>query len=134
MKCPNCNGLSNKVIDSRLTQENSALRRRRECEECGGRFSTYELIAKSDNDSTNIYTDFFKVVFGLELDSIGGRIRLLRFKKGLTIEKLAEFVDMDTSTLKKAETCNMLSVINLKSISNYFHVPLNYIVYGEEIR
>ncbi len=43
MKCPNCGHTESKVIDSRPT-ENSSIRRRRECLECGRRFTTYEII------------------------------------------------------------------------------------------
>jgi transcriptional repressor NrdR len=44
MKCPFCGGLDNKVIDSRLSQGDEVTRRRRECEACGRRFTTYERI------------------------------------------------------------------------------------------
>ena len=44
MRCPFCNHLETKVIDSRDTQESRAIRRRRECEKCGARFSTYEEV------------------------------------------------------------------------------------------
>lgn len=42
MYCPACNSKQTKVIDSRLTQEGLAIRRRRECEKCSFRFSTIE--------------------------------------------------------------------------------------------
>lgn len=42
MRCPFCNGMDTKVIDSRLAGEGSQVRRRRECNECGERFTTYE--------------------------------------------------------------------------------------------
>lgn len=42
MKCPFCGHADTKVVDSRETKEGSAIRRRRECEDCEGRFSTYE--------------------------------------------------------------------------------------------
>src|SRR5260370_13860624 len=42
MHCPNCSSTATKVVDSRLTEPGDAVRRRRECEECGGRFTTYE--------------------------------------------------------------------------------------------
>ncbi|MCW1888406.1 MAG: transcriptional regulator NrdR [Candidatus Moranbacteria bacterium] len=42
MLCPFCNHIETKVVDSRDTQENKAIRRRRECESCEKRFSTYE--------------------------------------------------------------------------------------------
>jgi transcriptional repressor NrdR len=44
MKCPFCNENDNKVIDSRLSKEGSAIRRRRECLLCGRRFTTYETV------------------------------------------------------------------------------------------
>jgi transcriptional repressor NrdR len=47
MKCPFCNHNEDKVIDSRETSDATAVRRRRECIECGKRFTTYEYIEKT---------------------------------------------------------------------------------------
>jgi transcriptional repressor NrdR len=44
VRCPACGHEEDKVVDSRATKENSAVRRRRECLECGHRFTTYEYI------------------------------------------------------------------------------------------
>ena len=44
MKCPYCGYSESKVIDSRPADENSSIRRRRECLSCGKRFTTYETI------------------------------------------------------------------------------------------
>jgi len=44
MKCPFCSDLENKVMDSRLTNDGLAVRRRRECLECKKRFTTYERV------------------------------------------------------------------------------------------
>lgn len=44
MKCPFCEYEESKVIDSRPTDEGEAIRRRRECLNCGKRFTTYEKI------------------------------------------------------------------------------------------
>jgi transcriptional repressor NrdR len=44
MKCPFCEYLESKVIDSRPTDEGQAIRRRRECMRCSRRFTTYEKI------------------------------------------------------------------------------------------
>jgi transcriptional repressor NrdR len=44
MKCPFCANGENKVIDSRLSKDSSAIRRRRECLACGRRFTTYEFV------------------------------------------------------------------------------------------
>lgn len=44
MKCPFCENIDTKVIDSRPTEEGYAIRRRRECENCNKRFTTYEKV------------------------------------------------------------------------------------------
>lgn len=44
MKCPFCNHSETKVVDSRGTNGNKTIRRRRECEKCQTRFSTYEQV------------------------------------------------------------------------------------------
>lgn len=44
MKCPYCACVDSKVVDSRSVEDNSAVRRRRLCEGCGKRFTTYEKI------------------------------------------------------------------------------------------
>ena len=44
MKCRYCASIESKVIDSRPTEDGSAIRRRRECISCGKRFTTYEKI------------------------------------------------------------------------------------------
>ncbi len=56
MKCPYCNEDETKVIDSRPADDNCSIRRRRQCEKCGRRFTTYEkletmplMVIKKDN-------------------------------------------------------------------------------------
>ena len=56
MRCPYCNEESLKVIDSRPMDEENAIRRRRQCENCGRRFTTFEkvetiplMVVKKDN-------------------------------------------------------------------------------------
>lgn len=44
MKCPFCGHIDDKVVDSRASSEGSAVRRRRECLDCGKRFTTYEIV------------------------------------------------------------------------------------------
>ncbi len=44
MRCPYCQGLEDKVVDSRLADEGVAIRRRRECLECGHRYTTFERV------------------------------------------------------------------------------------------
>ena len=44
MKCPYCGDENTRVIDSRPADDNSAIRRRRQCDVCGKRFTTYEKV------------------------------------------------------------------------------------------
>jgi transcriptional repressor NrdR len=44
MKCPFCGNAENKVIDSRISKDGKAIRRRRECLACSKRFTTYEFV------------------------------------------------------------------------------------------
>lgn len=44
MRCPYCGSLDTQVKDSRPTEDNSAIRRRRVCTDCGGRFTTFERV------------------------------------------------------------------------------------------
>ena len=47
MKCTKCSSIDSKVVDSRLTQDSTSIRRRRECLDCAFRFTTYEYILKN---------------------------------------------------------------------------------------
>jgi len=47
MRCPHCGYLEDKVVDSRLVREGRVIRRRRRCDECSRRFTTYEQIEDS---------------------------------------------------------------------------------------
>jgi transcriptional repressor NrdR len=44
MRCPYCQGTEDRVVDSRSSREGGAIRRRRECLQCGRRFTTYEYV------------------------------------------------------------------------------------------
>ncbi len=44
MKCPFCGHIEDKVVDSRLSTDAETIRRRRECEKCGRRFTSYERV------------------------------------------------------------------------------------------
>lgn len=75
MKCPYCGELEDKVIDSRLSQEGAAIRRRRECEACSRRFTTYERIEEAmplvvKKDGTREPFDRQKVMGGLRRAAI----------------------------------------------------------------
>lgn len=70
MRCPYCSHPNNKVLDSRLTDEERSIRRRRECIECEKRFTTYErfeetvlMVVKKDGRREKF--DRQKILYGL---------------------------------------------------------------------
>jgi transcriptional repressor NrdR len=71
MKCPFCHETENRVIDSRLSKDSNMIRRRRECERCSRRFTTYErveemmpLVVKKDGRREGY--DRIKIINGLK--------------------------------------------------------------------
>ena len=69
MKCRNCGSLESKVLDSRQSDDGLSIRRRRECINCGERFTTYETI-----ESTPVYvvkTDGSRQVFDINKVRVG---------------------------------------------------------------
>ena len=72
MKCPHCGHLEDKVVDSRPSQDNRAIRRRRECLKCGERFTTYEYVEQASlivvkSDGRREPFDKNKILAGLKL-------------------------------------------------------------------
>ena len=70
MKCPFCGRDNTRVIDSRPSDDNNAIRRRRVCDVCGKRFTTYEkvetiplIVIKKDNNGEPI--DRYQIDSGL---------------------------------------------------------------------
>ncbi|MBU2563212.1 MAG: transcriptional regulator NrdR [Actinobacteria bacterium] len=89
MKCPYCSNPDTRVIDSRLTDSNDSVRRRRMCEKCSKRFTTYERlenqpIAVIKKDNTRQPFDRNKI--------LGGLIRAC-IKRNISTEVLNKIVD-----------------------------------------
>ena len=89
MKCPFCNHLQDKVVDSRETKEGDTIRRRRECLSCERRFTTYEridevpyMVVKKDGRREKF--DRQKV--------LGGLLKACE-KRPVSTAKLADLVD-----------------------------------------
>lgn len=71
MKCPFCDFVDTKVIDSRLGREGNTIRRRRECVECGRRFTTYERVEETlplvvKKDGRREAFDRLKIIAGMQ--------------------------------------------------------------------
>ena len=100
MRCPNCQNEDTKVLDSRPVDEATAIRRRRECEKCEFRFSTYEEIEILD--LTVVKKNASKQMFSKE--KLERSIRLPLDKRphdDETLRKLLSAIEIDIQ--KKAK-------------------------------
>ena len=71
MKCPVCNFQDSRVLDSRPVEDGASIKRRRECANCGKRFTTYEVIdtvpiAVVKRDGRREFFDYHKLMRGIE--------------------------------------------------------------------
>jgi transcriptional repressor NrdR len=98
MKCPFCGFEESKVIDSRPTDENERIRRRRECLQCGKRFTTYEII--EDVPIIVIKKDKSREVFDRN-KILKGMLRACE-KRSVTIAELETAISEIEATLQSA--------------------------------
>ena len=96
MKCPYCGFLDSKVIDSRPTEGGDRIRRRRECESCRKRFTTYEVvetvpIVVVKRDGTRQTFDRSKIVNGL--------LRACQ-KRPVTLQQIEKITDEVTNEIR----------------------------------
>lgn len=98
MKCPFCGFEESKVIDSRPTDENERIRRRRECLQCSKRFTTYEII--EDVPIIVIKKDKSREVFDRN-KILKGMLRACE-KRSVTISELESAISEIEATLQSA--------------------------------
>ena len=89
MRCPFCSNQDSQVKDSRPTEDNTAIRRRRVCDQCGSRFTTFERIQL--RDLVIIKTNDQKEVF--DRDKMFRSISLALRKRNIDQEKIEKIVN-----------------------------------------
>ena len=116
MNCPFCNNTETKVVDSRETNEGKITRRRRECEKCEARFSTYEeveLLRLQVVKKNGEKVDYDK-------SKIENGIRRALAKRPVSEEKIIKLmgdIEYEISSLEKAEvTTREIGKIVLKKL------------------
>mgnify|MGYP000578492996 FL=1 len=89
MKCPFCSSENTRVIDSRPADDNNSIRRRRLCDDCGKRFTTYEkvetiplIVIKKDNCREQY-----------DRSKIQGGILRACYKRPIPVEKIESLMD-----------------------------------------
>jgi len=107
MKCPYCYHSETKVVDTREAEYSDVTRRRRECEKCGKRFTTYERVEMLDlrvikKDGKIEEFDRNKLLRGI--------IKACE-KREIKIEKIERLVDDIETELRKEETTEIPSKV-----------------------
>jgi transcriptional repressor NrdR len=134
VKCPFCNEADTKVIDSRPADDNSSIRRRRQCEQCGKRFTTYEkletmplMVIKKDR-SREVY-DRSKIESGIlhschkrpvssrQIDSMVDEVELQVFNRE---EKEVESTVIGELVMKKLQEVDEVAYVRFASVYREF--------------
>ena len=130
MKCPYCGYGESRVIDSRPTEDDEKIRRRRECLSCGRRFTTYEIVEATPlmvvkKDKSRQLFDREKLLRGIvracdkrpvtaeQLDGVVDRIEqtyLNRLVREVSSEELGEAVLLELKKLDKVAYIRFASV------------------------
>ncbi len=105
MKCPYCDHSETKVLDSRDAEDLELTRRRRECEKCGKRFTTYERVEMLD--LFVIKKDGHKEKFAR--DKLLGGIRKAVVKLPVSEEQIEELVDAVERDLRRRASTEISS-------------------------
>ncbi|SDZ12502.1 transcriptional regulator NrdR [Thermoactinomyces sp. DSM 45892] len=105
MRCPECNHYGSRVLDSRPAHEGRAIRRRRECEECEQRFTTFEMI--EEKPLIVVKKDGSREEFNHE-KLLRGLIRACE-KRPVSVESLEKLVHEIEKLLRDQNTSEVLS-------------------------
>lgn len=130
MKCPFCGRLGDKVVDSRESKEGEVIRRRRECQDCGRRFTSYErideipyMVVKKDGSRERF--DRQKVTLGMlkacekrpvsvaSVEAIADRVETMlqeRPEKEVPTDEVGAFVMQELKHLDKVAYVRFASV------------------------
>ena len=100
MKCPFCNQDNTRVIDSRPVPDNNSIRRRRQCDECGRRFTTYEKIETIP--LTVIKKDQSREEF--DRGKLQNGVMRACYKRPIPVKRIEELIDeIETEVFNKEE-------------------------------
>ena len=132
MKCPYCSNPDTKVIDSRQAEDGNSIRRRRACDECGKRFTTYEkvetiplIIIKKDNNREQY--DRSKIEAGI--------LRAC-YKRPVSAEAIQRTIEaIETEIFKREEkeiSSNLIGEIVMEKLKNLD--PVAYVRFASVYR
>lgn len=107
MKCPFCGCLDSQVKDSRLSEDNTCIRRRRECPECGSRFTTFERVML--RELVVVKKNGEKMRF--DRDKLARSIQLAVRKRPITQERVEKIVNSIQRRLESSGEAEISSTV-----------------------
>ena len=134
MKCPFCSHTDSKVVDSRETKEGDAIRRRRECERCGRRFTSYEridpiqyMVVKKDGrrepfDRGRVIAGMLKAcqkrpVSGRQLEEVADQLEGMLHGRS---EKEVSTADVGAFVMERLRTLDQVAYVRFASVYREF--------------
>ena len=142
MKCPFCGDQESKVVDSRHSEDNQSIRRRRECARCQRRFTTYEIVetlpiivvkrngSRQNFDRNKIINSMMRAfdkreVAGADLDRIATEIEQSiqnSLDREVSTDKIGEMVMERIKPLDEVAYIRFASVYrNFQDVSGFIH-------------
>lgn len=132
MQCPYCQSLNHRVLESRVSEDSTSIRRRRECDKCHKRFTTYERVEGVD----------LKVmkkdghVEEFDREKVRRGITKATWKRPVKLEEIDDVINEVESKLRSRESCTVRSweignlvIRRLKKID-----PLSYLLFASVYR
>ena len=134
MKCPFCGYSESRVVDSRPTDENEKIRRRRECIKCAKRFTTYEAIEGQPviiikHDKSRQVFDRTKLLSGMlracekrpvSLETLENAIDEIESQLQNSLEKEVPSVTVGEMALEKLKTIDEIAYVRFASVYRDF--------------
>jgi transcriptional repressor NrdR len=134
MYCPFCSHKDSRVVESRLTSENSSVRRRRECESCSKRFTTYErveviqlLVVKRSGDREPYVREKLRAgvtractktpVSAQEIDEL---VESIENELATEAKREVSSVQLGEMTLARLRTLNQIAYVRFASVYRQF--------------
>ena len=132
MRCTKCGGINDKVVDSRESKDGLSVRRRRECLDCGHRFTTYEHLEHSD--MRVVKRDGIREPFSRE-KLLNGLLKACE-KRPVSIDILEEAADSIISEIESEESREVLTkVLGARVMAKLEKIdPVAYVRYASVYR
>lgn len=125
MRCPSCGYAESKVVDSRPSEDGASIRRRRECLDCGRRFTTYERLG--DNPLVIVKSDGSSEAYNREKLFRG--VLIACAKRPVSPEQIASLIDgieaglrNDTRTEIKSKDLGDMVMMRLRELDDVAYV------------